>query len=213
MAQVALEVQSSAPRDPLLPATAMIDSSFAEALDTVRRNRLHTLSASQMNKLIGSTRGDFPRDCRVVEKAQGLAASLNTTICTLSLSLASGPKCAVKNQLFEFTNLWLRVEALLDNAEILSTFISQAVVDFSLLPPHVDFHHQIRPTAVGVEGCGTRCTSWHANLFFQVTKTSGVRSKRDSRPPKAVIETNSMVRLGICFCREENRRVRNKQRT
>ena len=36
MAQIALEVQSSAPRDPLLPATALVDSSFAEALDTVR---------------------------------------------------------------------------------------------------------------------------------------------------------------------------------
>jgi hypothetical protein len=37
MAQLALEVQQSAPRDPLLPATASVDSSYAEALDTVRR--------------------------------------------------------------------------------------------------------------------------------------------------------------------------------
>ncbi|KAJ7210563.1 hypothetical protein GGX14DRAFT_451174 [Mycena pura] len=36
MAQVALEVQTNAPRDPLLPAEATINSSYSEALDTVR---------------------------------------------------------------------------------------------------------------------------------------------------------------------------------
>ncbi|KAJ6514882.1 hypothetical protein C8R47DRAFT_1275662 [Mycena vitilis] len=36
MAQVALEVQTSAPRDPLTPSEATIDSSYSEALDTVR---------------------------------------------------------------------------------------------------------------------------------------------------------------------------------
>ncbi|KAF7308315.1 VWFA domain-containing protein [Mycena chlorophos] len=36
MAQVALEVQSNAPRDPLVPAAATIASSYSEALDTVR---------------------------------------------------------------------------------------------------------------------------------------------------------------------------------
>ncbi|KAJ7117660.1 hypothetical protein C8R44DRAFT_791229 [Mycena epipterygia] len=36
MAQVALEVQTNAPRDPLMPAEATIDSSYSEALDTVR---------------------------------------------------------------------------------------------------------------------------------------------------------------------------------
>ncbi|KAJ7066394.1 hypothetical protein C8F01DRAFT_1123111 [Mycena amicta] len=36
MAQVALEVQNSAPRDPLAPAGATIESSYSEALDTVR---------------------------------------------------------------------------------------------------------------------------------------------------------------------------------
>ena len=36
MAQVALEVQNTAPQDPLLPATASVPSSYTEALDTVR---------------------------------------------------------------------------------------------------------------------------------------------------------------------------------
>ncbi|KAJ7763628.1 hypothetical protein DFH07DRAFT_1059276 [Mycena maculata] len=36
MAQVALEVQNGAPRDPLVPAEATINSSYSEALDTVR---------------------------------------------------------------------------------------------------------------------------------------------------------------------------------
>ncbi|KAJ7656315.1 hypothetical protein DFH06DRAFT_1091207 [Mycena polygramma] len=36
MAQVALEVQTNAPRDPLTPAEATVDSSYSEALDTVR---------------------------------------------------------------------------------------------------------------------------------------------------------------------------------
>lgn len=36
MAQIALEVQNSAPRDPLAPAAATVLSSYAEALDTVR---------------------------------------------------------------------------------------------------------------------------------------------------------------------------------
>lgn len=36
MAQIALEVQNNAPRDPLLPANANIPSSYTEALDTVR---------------------------------------------------------------------------------------------------------------------------------------------------------------------------------
>jgi hypothetical protein len=37
MAQIALDVQQNAPRDPLLPANANIPSSYTEALDTVRR--------------------------------------------------------------------------------------------------------------------------------------------------------------------------------
>ncbi|KAJ6519114.1 hypothetical protein C8R45DRAFT_851769, partial [Mycena sanguinolenta] len=36
MAQIALEVQTNAPRDPLTPAEATINSSYSEALDTVR---------------------------------------------------------------------------------------------------------------------------------------------------------------------------------
>jgi hypothetical protein len=40
MAQIALDVQNNAPQDPLLPATAHVPSSYTEALDTVRGQRL-----------------------------------------------------------------------------------------------------------------------------------------------------------------------------
>ena len=40
MAQIALDVQNNAPQDPLLPANAYIPSSYTEALDTVRGQRL-----------------------------------------------------------------------------------------------------------------------------------------------------------------------------
>ena len=36
MAQIALDVQNTAPQDPLLPAAASVPSSYTEALDTVR---------------------------------------------------------------------------------------------------------------------------------------------------------------------------------
>ena len=36
MAQIAKEVQDRAPRDPLLPATAMVESNYSVALDSVR---------------------------------------------------------------------------------------------------------------------------------------------------------------------------------
>jgi hypothetical protein len=42
MAQIALDVQQNAPRDPLLPANANIPSSYTEALDTVRREHIFT---------------------------------------------------------------------------------------------------------------------------------------------------------------------------
>ena len=35
MAQIARDVQARAPRDPALPATAYVESSYAEALDSV----------------------------------------------------------------------------------------------------------------------------------------------------------------------------------
>jgi hypothetical protein len=35
MAQLALEIQDNAPRDPLLPAASVIPSSYTTALDTV----------------------------------------------------------------------------------------------------------------------------------------------------------------------------------
>jgi len=40
MANIATDVQNNAPQDPLLPNTAYVPSSYTEALDTVRRQRL-----------------------------------------------------------------------------------------------------------------------------------------------------------------------------
>jgi hypothetical protein len=40
MEQIALDVENNAPRDPLLPATAHVPSSYTEALDTVREKRI-----------------------------------------------------------------------------------------------------------------------------------------------------------------------------
>lgn len=77
LAQIALEVQNSAPNDPLLPAAAKVDSSYAEALDTVCCNCLRISPLAQVTKFKGSTRGDFPWNCRVIEKAEGFFASLN----------------------------------------------------------------------------------------------------------------------------------------
>ena len=43
MAQVAREVEGTAPRDPLLPPDAHVESSYATALDSVRFGRsIHT---------------------------------------------------------------------------------------------------------------------------------------------------------------------------
>jgi len=54
MAQVALEVQNTAPQDPLLPATANIPSSYTEALDTVRLAETFLGLAESLRKPRGS---------------------------------------------------------------------------------------------------------------------------------------------------------------
>jgi hypothetical protein len=36
MAQIALDIQNNAPRDPLIPAATTVSSSYTQALDTVR---------------------------------------------------------------------------------------------------------------------------------------------------------------------------------
>jgi hypothetical protein len=43
MAQLALDMQNNAPRDPLLPDTASVPSSFTTALDTVSTRASHAL--------------------------------------------------------------------------------------------------------------------------------------------------------------------------
>jgi len=40
MAQIAREVEATAPRDPLLPPDARVESSYATALDSVRSDHI-----------------------------------------------------------------------------------------------------------------------------------------------------------------------------
>jgi len=54
MAQIALEVQNNAPRDPLAPAAAIVHSSYAEALDTVRLAETFLGIAESLRKPRGS---------------------------------------------------------------------------------------------------------------------------------------------------------------
>ncbi|KIK55622.1 hypothetical protein GYMLUDRAFT_76385 [Collybiopsis luxurians FD-317 M1] len=54
MAQIALEIQNRAPRDPLMPAAAYIESSYAEALDTVRLAETFLGLADSLKKTRGA---------------------------------------------------------------------------------------------------------------------------------------------------------------
>ncbi|KAF8216813.1 hypothetical protein K438DRAFT_1658303 [Mycena galopus ATCC 62051] len=54
MTQVALEVQTNAPRNPLMPTEAIIDSSYSEALDTVRLAETFLGFAESLRKPRGS---------------------------------------------------------------------------------------------------------------------------------------------------------------
>ncbi|KAF8490260.1 hypothetical protein F5888DRAFT_1133448 [Russula emetica] len=54
MAQLALEIQNNAPRDPLLPAESIIPSSFTTALDTVRLAETFLRFAESLRKPRGS---------------------------------------------------------------------------------------------------------------------------------------------------------------
>ena len=66
MAQVAREVEATAPRDPLLPPEAHVESSYATALDSVRfHHAIHT--EANMEQV------------RLAETFLGLANSLRTT--------------------------------------------------------------------------------------------------------------------------------------
>ena len=65
MAQIALDIQSSVPRDPLLPQAASVESSFAEALDSV----------SHCSKLSGFGTNCVPK-VRLAETFLGIAESL-----------------------------------------------------------------------------------------------------------------------------------------
>jgi len=54
MAEIALEVQNTAPQDPLLPAAATLDSSYSEALDSVRLAETFLGIAESLRKPRGS---------------------------------------------------------------------------------------------------------------------------------------------------------------
>ncbi|KAF7370363.1 VWFA domain-containing protein [Mycena sanguinolenta] len=54
MAQVALEVQTNAPHDPLIPAESIINSSYSEALDTVRLAETFLAFAESLKKPRGA---------------------------------------------------------------------------------------------------------------------------------------------------------------
>ncbi|KAF7978534.1 hypothetical protein HWV62_45430 [Athelia sp. TMB] len=54
MAQIALEAQNNAPRDPLMPAAAMVLSSYSEALDSVRLAETFLGIADSLKKPRGS---------------------------------------------------------------------------------------------------------------------------------------------------------------
>lgn len=66
MAEVAREVEATAPRDPLLPPGAYVDSSYATALDSVRFNHA-THTDADLEQI------------RLAETFLGLADSLRNT--------------------------------------------------------------------------------------------------------------------------------------
>lgn len=78
MAQIALEVQNTAPRDPLAPAAATVDSSYAEALDSVSAAQTHLYSIADYQA--GSIGRDLPWHRGVVEEASRVVDALNSCL-------------------------------------------------------------------------------------------------------------------------------------
>lgn len=66
MVQIALPIQQSAPPDVNAPAAAMVDSSYSEALDSVRPFSFSTCSFFYSSS--GETCGDIPWAGRIVEE-------------------------------------------------------------------------------------------------------------------------------------------------
>jgi len=54
MAQIALDIQNNAPRDPLIPAATTVSSSYTQALDTVRLAETFLEIAESLRKPRGS---------------------------------------------------------------------------------------------------------------------------------------------------------------
>ena len=67
MAQVAREVEATAPRDPLLPPDAHVESSYATALDSVRPDHVIYIIEANLKQV------------RLAETFLGLANSLRKT--------------------------------------------------------------------------------------------------------------------------------------
>ncbi len=77
MAQIALEIQKAAPRDPLLPASEKIESSYSEALDSVcDRYRIH-LPSTDIKAYLGSIGWNVLRPGGIPEETSGIIINLN----------------------------------------------------------------------------------------------------------------------------------------
>ena len=92
MADIALDVQNNAPRDPLAPATATVLSSYTQALDTVRANIswfLGYMYTNQLSVTLGATRADVPGYCRIATKAERGTDALRWIFWRLVCDVAS----------------------------------------------------------------------------------------------------------------------------
>lgn len=78
MAQIAREVELTAPRDPLLPANSHVESSYAEALDSVGLNLVGL--GSMLTFIAGPPGGNIPRNRRLPQTDTGCPHGLGATI-------------------------------------------------------------------------------------------------------------------------------------
>ena len=80
MVQIAKEVQDRAPRDPLLPTDAIVESSYSIALDSVSQTpfSLAFIMVTTMPK--GTARGDFSGHCGVAEEDTRWSNSLRVSL-------------------------------------------------------------------------------------------------------------------------------------
>lgn len=72
--QIALDVQNNTAPDPNAPAAARVDSSYAEALDSVSLNQ--RLVFVRSHHLSGSPCRNLPWNCRVVEETERITFTM-----------------------------------------------------------------------------------------------------------------------------------------